>query len=259
MTKRYITADCPRCAFKDRKFKVKEANNITEYDGVGQFGEKDYEFASYELFAVCPECEEATVFIICEKHDDENQAVMSCAPPMQIEGSLDEYFHIAYFICLSRNPTRSVPEFIPENIETAFKEGTACLAIKNWSAAGAMFRKCLDLTAKDKLAKKDHGKKLSIKIKCLLQEKILPEDLKKIAKNIMLDGNDGLHNRTLTEEEAEDSLVFTSILLRRIYTEPERKKETKEIIKEMEEIRAERKAKAKRKAKREAKIKLEVN
>jgi hypothetical protein len=49
----------------------------------------------------------------------------------------------------------------------------------------------------------------------------LPESLRKLSTAIKEDGNDGAHQGTLTKEDAEDLLDFTTKLLERVFTEPE--------------------------------------
>lgn len=56
----------------------------------------------------------------------------------------------------------------------------------------------------------------------MIDAKILPESLRELSKCVREDGNDGAHAGTLVKDDAEDLLDFTSALLERIYTEPER-------------------------------------
>ena len=229
-----INADCPRCGKKEITFEPKGSNDISVVskhsmeDKIQNFPPDPYR-GMYELFAICRGCKKATVFIIGDYYDHQRDDFPNINP-MTLKGSLNKYFEIVELLRVPYNESRSPPEFLPPNIEQTFKEGAACLSIECWNAAGGMFRKCLDLTAKDKLKKKDHGKKLSTKIKCLLAEKILSADLEKVANYIILDGNDGLHNRMLTKDEAMILVDFTVLLLGRIYTEPE-------IIKQIEKRR----------------------
>jgi hypothetical protein len=48
----------------------------------------------------------------------------------------------------------------------------------------------------------------------------LPEALRDLSSCVKEDGNDGAHAGTLTKEDAEDLLDFTTALLERLYTEP---------------------------------------
>ena len=114
------------------------------------------------------------------------------------------------------------PNFIPEDIKIAFKEGAECISVKCWNAAGTMFRSCLDLTAKDKLAKGLHRKSLFIKLNYLFDEKILSEDLRELAFCIRKDGNDGAHDVKLTKVDAMALLDFAVLFLENVYTNPKK-------------------------------------
>ncbi len=226
MVKPHLIANCPKCGNKDTTFDVKNSNECSRhnyYDSVDDFLDScspDELCRRHLLFTKCRNCHFENAFIISERYDEEKQYPIQREEPMKMTGKLNHFFNIVGVVRLNDNLAISPPEFMPQNIEQTFKEGIECLSIRCWNAAGGMFRKCLDLTAKDKLAKKDHGKKLSTKIKCLLAEKILSADLEKVANYIILDGNDGLHNRMLTKDEAMILVDFTVLLLGRMYTEP---------------------------------------
>lgn len=236
----YIVDDCPACGAKGATFDINNFNDCSVYKHFPSIIE--FEAVSppieycrcYDLFSICKKCKSTITFVVFEPYDYERDSAINCGSPMDVKGEITNTFEMFGIVRVCDNVVCLAPDFTPKDIEKTFKEGTKCLSIKCWNAAGAMFRKCLDLTAKDKLAEKDHGKKLSVKVKCLLAEKILPEDLKEIANYIILDGNDGLHNRMLTKDDAVGLLEFTVMLLGRIYTEPER-------IKRMTKKRDERK------------------
>ncbi len=248
MAKPHLIANCPKCGNKDTTFDVKNSNECSRhnyYDSVEDFLEvcsPDELCRRHQLFTRCRNCHFGITFVVSEPYDYEEQYPIQREEPMKLTGKLNHLFNIDGVVRLNDNLAISPPEFMPQNIEKTFGEGVECLSIRCWNAAGGMFRKCLDLTAKDKLAKKHHGKKLSIKIKCLIAEKILSEDLEKVANYIILDGNDGLHNRMLTKDEAMILVDFTVLLLGRMYTEPE-------IIKQIEERRKKIKAKREEDAK----------
>jgi hypothetical protein len=71
---------------------------------------------------------------------------------------------------------------------------------------------------------------LNAKVRCNLGLRLpwlfdlgrLPADLKELSSCTKEDGNDGAHARTLKQPDAEDPLNFTTVLLERLYTEPER-------------------------------------
>ena len=247
MSERYILADCPRCGAKSTTFDVNNANKCSFHkysNSIDVFEDyiSPYDYASrYELLTVCRNCQHEITFVVSEPFDYEHDAVIPREPPMNMTGSLEGVFDIEGILRLSDNLAIAPPEFMPRDIERTFREGIECLSINCWNAAGTMFRKCLDLTAKDKLEKKvleqlekDRKNTLYHKISELFNNKVLSSDLKKIATYIRLDGNDGAHGLMLTRYDAMILLDSTVLLLGRIYTEPER-------IRQIDERRAERK------------------
>jgi hypothetical protein len=56
----------------------------------------------------------------------------------------------------------------------------------------------------------------------LFAKGLVPEALKEMSSCIKEDGNDGAHAGSLTRVDVEDLLDFTTALLERMYTEPER-------------------------------------
>ena len=249
MPQPHIIANCPRCGNKKMTFDINGSSgdlsprhHFKSWEEFQQNCSPDEEGNMYELFTICRHCKRTVVFVIAEDYDWEKQVVIKSDPPMNIKGSLNGHFVILDFVKIRDNATYTTPEFISENIEKIFKEGTACLSIECWNAAGAMFRLCLDLMTKDMISKEDPKSltknvknKLAPRIDWLFANKKLPEDLEDIAGYIRKDGNDGAHDGTLTKDDAEDLFDFTSILLERTYTEPEK-------IKYIENRRARRKA-----------------
>ncbi len=63
---------------------------------------------------------------------------------------------------------------------------------------------------------------LGLRLPWLFDQNILPEALRELSVCIKDDGNDGAHEGTLSEEDAEDILDFAYVMLERIYTEPKR-------------------------------------
>jgi hypothetical protein len=74
---------------------------------------------------------------------------------------------------------------------------------------------------------------LGLRLPWLFEHGRLPFELRELSSCIREDGNDGTHQGTLTMQEAEDLLDFTTALLERLFTEPRRL----EIAKERREKR----------------------
>ncbi len=242
MPEPHIIADCPRCGTKNTTFDPNGSNDITVYE-YDPHGGQDYFYASYELFVVCRECKKAAILVILEKFDHEHDQVLHCSAPMEIDGSLNGCFAISDFVRLDDDKTCPPPKSIPKNIEKIFNEGAICLTKKCWNAAGTMFRQCVDLTTKEMLPeqgekgfRKNKPGHLGPRITWLFDNKKLNERLKDLANCIKDDGNDGAHDGTLEEDDAEGLLDFTVMLLEEIYTTPAK-------IKQKEERKESRRAK----------------
>lgn len=147
-------------------------------------------------------------------------------------GGLNEYFDIEGFINLRDNAAQKPPEHLPEDIENAFNEGAACLAIRCHNAASTMFRLCVDLATWPLLPAPEESttpqpnsrqrRDLGLRLAWLFDNGKLPSDLRELAKCIREDANDGAHVGNLRKEDAEDLLDFTTMLLERLITEPKR-------------------------------------
>jgi len=127
------------------------------------------------------------------------------------------------------------PEHVPLEIAAVFSEGATCLAVRCFNAAGTMFRLCIDLATRPLLPEGDGGglnarvrRDLGLRLPWLFEHGLLPGELRELSTCIREDGNDGAHQGTLRKEDTADLLNFTTSLLERLYTEPERLRLAKE-------------------------------
>lgn len=201
-----LITDCPRCGVKHITFSVLAAH---------QAGHRQY-----EIFGPCRSCGRSATFLI------EAKPGFFDTWPMELT-VVNEIFDITRAITLRDMAATPAPDALPPSILSSFNEGSLCVSVGCYNAAGAMFRLCLDLATKDLLAKlpPEQGKKLSNRplgprIDELLKANLLPEELHELASVIKDDGNDGAHDGTLTQVEAEDLLDFTVALLERRFTFP---------------------------------------
>lgn len=147
-----------------------------------------------------------------------------------VSGDIANIFRFERVISKADFGANDTPEFLPENIDRAFKEGTRCLAIGCHNAAAAMFRLCLDLATKAMLPEEgieggpnSHQRRnLAPRLEWLFEQKRLPEDLQELSVAVKDYGNDGAHDGNLDDNEADDLYDFAYALLHRLYTEPER-------------------------------------
>lgn len=214
-----LVADCPRCGSQSITFDVTQAH-ITEV----KYGWQQW----YETFCICRRCLRATVFVLSESVDADYQHIHKIGL-LNIDVSLNRYVDIKGFISLKDTATVLPPEHVPENVEAVFQEGSTCLAVECNNAAATMFRLCIDIVTKEMLPEENVSglnavirRNLGLRLPWLFDNGKLPENLRELSTCVREDGNDGAHAGTITKTDAEDLLDFTTVLLERIFTEPER-------------------------------------
>lgn len=214
-----LVANCPRCDSSKITFDVTAAKTIAQYYGWQYW---------YETFCICRHCGHATIFVLSESVNS-NYDHLHKVGILKVEGALNNYLDVERYVSLKDQATIVPPEYIPKEIEAVFKEGATCLAVDCYNAAGTMFRLCVDLATRSMLPKEDAEglnakvrRDLGLRLPWLFTNRLLPEALKELSSCIKEDGNDGAHAGTLKRPDAEDLLDFTTALLDRIYTEPER-------------------------------------
>lgn len=220
-----LVVDCPRCDAKRMSF------NVLSAVVVGQ----NYNWQHiWEAFCVCRHCHRGTIFVLVQQQID--QAMLEPVKKLlNIDGAVNDFARPDRFVNISDNAAIEAPEFLPEDVLAAFNEGAKCMAVGCYNAAGTMFRLCIDHTSRDKLpAGNDNGlnhkvrRDLGLRLPWLFDNGLLPEDLRELSSSVREDGNDGAHQGTLTKHDALDLLDFSTALVTRIYTEPERVRLAKE-------------------------------
>ena len=221
-----LVSNCPRCGSRQITFDV-EAVHLIRF----QYGWHH----TYEAFGICRHCSSSTTFVIEEKPQHHDIELFQNTSPLKITDSLNGYFSVRGFVGLKDLNTVAPPKHVPDNIAKVFREGSTCLIVECWNAAGAMFRTCVDLATRPLLpAEETPGlnhrtrRDLGLRLPWLFDNGRLPIDLREISACIREDGNDGAHEGTLTKEDAEDLLDFTVALLERLFTEPRRLEIAKE-------------------------------
>ena len=220
-----LVADCPRCG----------ANSITFDIGAQVFRYSHYGWQKfYEIFSICRQCSSPTIFLVSLDKIELQEAFDKPDALVKYEAALNPYFRIERYISLRDDVYLSPPEHLPENIADAFNEGAACLSIACYNAAATMFRLCLDIATRPLLPDPDDADKpqpngkqrrdLGLRLPWLFENGLLPIALRDLAQCIREDANDAAHAGNLDKAGAEDVLDFTTVLLERLYTEPERLK-----------------------------------
>lgn len=220
-----LVANCPRCGSKNMTFDL-----IKEHLVAIQYGWQYW----YEAFCICRNCMKSTTFVLCQNTESDHDIVHKNGL-VGLKGSVNRYMNNQGFITLKDMATTQPPEYLPKNIDAAFREGAVCMSVKCFNGAGTMFRLCIDLATRAMLPQDDvEGlnqrirRSLGLRLAWLFDHGILPEALRDLSQCIKDEGNDGAHEGTLTEKEADDLLDFTYEILERIYTDPERLRLAKE-------------------------------
>ena len=216
-----LIADCPRCAASRTGFIATNSIQVRKEHGW---------LHTLEVWAICRNCQRSTTFILTQTEFADREQIAAHGIS-SFNDSLNNHFKILGHVSLKDLNRREPPEHLPENIETAFNQGTTCLAAQCWNAAGVMFRVCVDLATRGLLPEEASGgdqpnskqrRDLGLRLPWLFDHGFLPEGLRDLSSCVHQDGNDGAHQGTLTKEDAEDLVDFTEVLLERLFTEPKR-------------------------------------
>lgn len=218
-----LLSDCPRCGATKSTFDVLANNPVAS-----RYLRASWH-SHYEAYCVCRHCHTGTVFVLVlinQRLADQGELQNFWKSSV----NLNDHFEPVSFISIKDFNKAKCPEHVPEQVKTAFDEAAASLAIGAHNAACAMFRASIDLATKDLIppAGTEGGptdrqrKTLFTRIQWLIGEGRISQDLEDLATCIREDGNDGVHECSLGEDDANDNLDFTEALLRRLYTEPTR-------------------------------------
>lgn len=215
-----LVADCPRCRSGRTTFDVSYAHVTGEEYGWMNIA---------EAHRVCRRCNLGTIFQLKQSQAGREHSKAFQDGLHKLSLSLNRIATIGGFVSLKDAAPEPPPEHLPAKVRAVFNEGTTCLKVQCFNAAGAMFRLCVDLATKDLLpAENVEGlnatirRSLGLRLQWLFTTRRLQAALEDLSTAVKDDGNDGAHDGTLSEEDAKDLMDFTTALLERLYTEPER-------------------------------------
>jgi hypothetical protein len=217
-------ANCPRCDAKKTTFDVL---TVTFVRNMGGYPEVSY----LEAPIKCRNCKRVSI-LGCST--DNNRLAQNIEKAFNDHSLLSDCVRTNNFVSLADVEATPPPQHLPDKIYNAFVEGSKCYAAGCYNGAGAMFRLSLDLASKSLLPQDDvrinHRQKnyLADRLEWLFDNNHWPSSLKEMVTCIRQDGNDGAHDGELGEMEAFDIMDFTSMVLEKIYTEPERIRISKE-------------------------------
>lgn len=225
--------DCPNCGATKSTFDVLASNVINQTPP----------FIKWQFYGVCRGCLKGVTINGAPNVENSlkvrelvNPKQTIIIPGLQIPkldllpkgSSLNHYFTSFYVSNYSLGKIDS-PEHLPQEIKIIFEEAATCLATKCFNASAAMFRLCLDMTTKDILNKnkhlnptQDNNKTIHKRLNWIFENHLLSANLEDLSRCIKDDGNDGAHDGTIGQIEADDLFDFTSVLLEQVYTQPEK-------------------------------------
>jgi hypothetical protein len=162
-------------------------------------------------FALCSGCHRP----ICMEIASHNRT-----HPLQYKGDLNGSQN---FIVLKVYPTleeTKVPEHVPKTVASPFVQAVETRVAGHYDAAGAMYRKSLDVGLK--AIDPELKGTLYARIETLASQNKLTPSLKEWAHEIRLDGNDASHDeKALSKTEADEMHAFTQLVLTYLFTLPE--------------------------------------
>ncbi|UVK53416.1 DUF4145 domain-containing protein [Mesorhizobium sp. AR02] len=201
----FLVRDCIRCGVKHVKLDV--------------VGFSTYDVNSTEVFAACESCQKGSIY---DGRPDYN--------PFVADGNLEA--HIKHF---SDSPITAHPfpltvsDTIPSRVRDLFLEATTARRLQLNEAAGAMFRKTIDVATKHifshdaRLSGRTPAEALRPRINALGALNILEADIVELADVVVLDGNDAAHDvDPYTADEVEVLEELTNDLLERLFVRPAR-------------------------------------
>lgn len=187
--------DCPHCDTKRVAFSIKAQEVIPSKQEL------------WNVFAQCGNCGfcVVAVFRSISGHD-----------PLTRFATTPTDFKLMEFFPKPQEP--SAPDHLPENVKRFFLQGVENVA-RNQDAAGAMFRKSLDVALKVKCP--EATGRLVDRINRAVELGTLTSELGEWAHQIRLEGNEATHgDDPYTPEQAAALHQFTMLVLLYLFTLP---------------------------------------
>jgi hypothetical protein len=215
-----LVTDCPRCAAQSMTFDVLEQN-------LHSFHHRWQHW--HEVYSICRKCKCGSIFVVSQKETRDEKVFIEKRGLVSYKDDLNNIAKVEGFINTRHKAQHQPPLHVPPEIAGPFNEAATCLATECWNAAAAMFRTSIDLATRallpaeevDGLNKRTR-RDLGLRLQWLFAHGRLAPDLEELSKCIREDGNDGVHAFNLKRVDAEDLLDFTTALLERLYTHPEK-------------------------------------
>ena len=177
-----LVANCPRCKAKEMTFDI-----ISDIYLYTQHGWQKW----YEAFSICRNCKRSTVFVLAQIDLEADRVLGRDSSISNLNRSVNIIMDIKGHISHKDEASEPPPEYLPENIESAFREGAACISIGCHNAGATMFRLCIDIATKSMLPEEDvHGlnqkvrRSLGFRLKWLFDNNYLQDGLRELSNCI---------------------------------------------------------------------------
>ena len=193
--------DCPHCA-------TKQAGFVVQYQWASRNGG-----AISNLLAICGVCNRGLLIESFDRHSTGHPDLVCYQLTFP-----EDRFHI---MGVWPDGSHAIPSGAPSNVTAFFTQGIENHAGRRWDAAGAMFRKTLDVSTK-LIHPESKSLTLFKRIEKLVEVGLLTPAMGDWSHEIRLDGNDAVHDED--PETAEDSLAslkFTEAFLNYAFSLPE--------------------------------------
>ncbi len=196
-------ANCPHCGTRSVAFSVVYEHRAHMYEHRTHTTTTNL----WDTLAFCAQCSRSILatFLL----EDRNK-------PREFVATHDDVDPLEIY----PSPRRTgAPEHTPTTVAEYYRQGIENLP-GNWTAAGIMFRKTLDIGLKAKFPSLKGT--LEKRIDKAAEQGGLTSDLAEWAHQVRLDGNDAAHEEEPSEEEVAKRLhAFTRLVLLYLFTLPE--------------------------------------
>ncbi len=175
----------------------------------------------------CPHCftkQVAFSFVYRQKvNEDKLHDIYACGycnGAVILEKIKDNHGNVEVKQSFPEGSVIEIPRYMPKNIEKFFIQGIKALP-ESPDAAGAMFRKTLEIALNDVVPKELQDKSIYDKINDAVRHNHISDELGEWANIIRIDGNEATHDENPFDlDQAEMLRQFTELFLSQIYTLP---------------------------------------
>lgn len=191
-----FSADCPHCHTKQVAFQIHNSIPLPGKDN-----------RVWNEFAICGQC---GVGVVAIYHSE-----LGRQPGQELHNHPDDFTQTALH---PKPESPEAPQHLPENVEKFFLQAVENKK-QNFDAAGAMYRKSLDVGLKEKFP--DIKGNLKSRIEKAAKKGAITTELGKWAHHIRLEGNDASHDEDpYSDEEVVELHRFTELVLMYLFTLP---------------------------------------